>query len=317
MNKPLALTLGDPAGIGPEILVAALCERKRNGPSHPIRVYGSRAVFERAQEASADPLARSLEVDLVDTGAVGHWQPGAATADGGRAAIAAIEAAVADCLTGDCRALVTAPINKTALKLAGSPFPGHTEMLAALCGVPKVAMMFAAEGLHVILVTIHQSLREAIIAITPQRVAEIIRMGDAAARWLALPAGRRARIAVAGLNPHAGEDGLFGREEIEVIAPAIAQCAQEGIAVSGPYPPDTVFMRARQGEFDLVVAMLHDHGLIAVKLDGIERAVNVTLGLPFLRTSVDHGTAYEIAWQGRASAANLLHVLNWTEERLC
>jgi 4-hydroxythreonine-4-phosphate dehydrogenase len=184
-------------------------------------------------------------------------------------------------------------------------------MLASLARVPHVAMMFAAERLNVILVTIHQSLRDAIEGLNIDSVTRTI----AFAHNATLELGSRdhaPRIAVAGLNPHASEDGLFGDEEAKIIAPAIAVCRGRGIDASGPYPPDTIFMRAKRGEFDIVVAMTHDQGLIPVKLDGIERAVNVTLGLPFLRASVDHGTAYDIAWQGRASSENLQYVLRWT-----
>jgi 4-hydroxythreonine-4-phosphate dehydrogenase len=210
---------------------------------------------------------------------------------------------------------VTAPIHKQALALAGVPYPGHTEMLQALCAsggvAPPVRMMLANDELRTVLVTIHMALREAIDAVTTDAVLGTIRIAHrAAARW----GQARPRIAVAGLNPHAGEGGLFGDEEQHVIAPAIQAARAEGIDATGPYAPDTVFMRARHaptathphvGEFDLVVAMTHDHGLIPVKYLGVEAGVNVTLGLPFVRTSPDHGTAFDIAGTGRADAASL------------
>jgi 4-hydroxythreonine-4-phosphate dehydrogenase len=217
-----------------------------------------------------------------------------------------IEAAVGLIQAGRARALVTAPIHKEALHAAGSPYPGHTEMLQALAGGVPVRMMLANEELRTVLVTIHCSLREAIDRVTRQSVLETLRITGAALRRMGLAAPR---IAVAGLNPHAGEGGLFGDEEIRHIAPAIAEARAEGWDASGPFAPDTIFMRARRGEFDVVVAMVHDHGLIPVKYLGVEEGVNVTLGLPFVRTSPDHGTAFDIAGQGRADPASLAAAL--------
>ncbi|MDE2456042.1 MAG: 4-hydroxythreonine-4-phosphate dehydrogenase PdxA, partial [Burkholderiales bacterium] len=209
---------------------------------------------------------------------------------------------------GEAAALVTAPIHKEALAAAGVPYPGHTEMLQALAAAagaapPPVRMMLANPELRVVLATIHVSLRAAIEALDFDLVLESIRIAHrAAAAW-----GQTApRIAVAGLNPHAGEGGLFGSEEQRFIGPAVQAARAEGIAASGPWAPDTVFMRARRGEFDLVVAMTHDHGLIPVKYLGVEEGVNVTLGLPFVRTSPDHGTAFDIAGSGRADPSSLV-----------
>jgi 4-hydroxythreonine-4-phosphate dehydrogenase len=302
--------MGDPAGVGPEIIIDALCALG-DFSDDEIVVFGERTILDAARDASTHPRAQSLSLNVVETSRNTLYEPGVASAASGAASIAAINAAARACVNGDCSALVTAPINKTALKLAGSPFPGHTEMLASLCNVPNVAMMFASDRLNVILVTIHQSLRNAIDSISIESVARTIRFAHHATRELDCT-DRAPRIAVAGLNPHASEDGLFGDEEREIIAPAINASQASGIDVHGPYPPDTIFMRAKRGEFDIVVAMTHDQGLIPVKLDGIERAINVTLGLPFLRASVDHGTAYDIAWQGKASSENLRHVLRWT-----
>jgi len=210
-------------------------------------------------------------------------------------------------LSGDVAAITTAPVHKEALSLAGIGFPGHTEMLQAWSGAGPVRMMLANEELRTVLVTIHVSLREAIELVTHEAVLQTLRIAHrSAVLW-----GQRApRIGVAGLNPHAGEGGLFGREEIEIIAPAIEAARAEGIDARGPFAPDTVFMRARNtpqhpGEFDIVIAMTHDHGLIPVKYLGVEHGVNVTLGLPFVRTSPDHGTAFDIAGSGRADPSSL------------
>jgi 4-hydroxythreonine-4-phosphate dehydrogenase len=243
------------------------------------------------------------------------WQPdglppaldqlawGVVDARAGQAAALCIEAAVRAVQRGDGSAIVTAPIHKAALAAAGVPYPGHTEMLQALAGGGPVRMLLANDELRVVLVTIHQSLRTAIDAVTFDAVLGTLRIANASATGQ--------RIAVAGLNPHAGEDGLFGDEEQTIIAPAIAAARAEGIDAQGPFAPDTVFMRARRGEFDLVVAMTHDHGLIPVKYLGVEHGVNVTLGLPFVRTSPDHGTAFDIAGRGVADASSLEAAIRW------
>ncbi len=311
MNERFALTMGDPAGVGPEIVIDALCKLPEFADR--VVVFGEQSILERARVMIAHPRANSLQFELVETSHDTKFEPGVASAASGAASISAIEAATRACIRGDCSALITTPINKTALKLAGSRFPGHTEMLASLVDVAHVAMMFATERLNVVLVTIHQSLRDAINGLSIESVSRTVEFAHNARHELGLQ-DRAPRIAVAGLNPHASEEGLFGDEEAKTIAPAIAACRLRGIDASGPYPPDTIFMRAKRGEFDIVVAMTHDQGLIPVKLEGIERAVNVTLGLPFLRASVDHGTAYDIAWRGRASSENLQYVMKWAAQ---
>jgi 4-hydroxythreonine-4-phosphate dehydrogenase len=252
---------------------------------------------------------------------------GQISADSGRAAGQCILAAAGAVLSGKARGMVTAPLHKEALAAAGGPFanfPGHTEMLQAqaasftgktIAELP-VRMMLASPELRTVLVSIHVSLREAIEAVRFDTVLETLRITHTA---LALLLGRPPRLGVAGLNPHAGEGGLFGREEIEVIAPAIAAAKAEGILASGPFAPDTVFMRARStaehpGEFDVVVAMYHDQGLIPVKYLGMEKGVNVTLGLPLLRTSPDHGTAFDIAGSGLADATSLLAAIRMARD---
>jgi 4-hydroxythreonine-4-phosphate dehydrogenase len=235
---------------------------------------------------------------------------GRVDARAGAAAARSVERAVALVRSGEAAAIVTAPIHKEAFAAAGVAYPGHTEMLQALAAdggaLPPVRMMLANDELKTVLVTIHMALRRALDAITFDAVLTTIRMADAAARRLG---AARPRVAVAGVNPHAGEGGLFGDEELRIIAPAVAAARTEGIDASGPYAPDTVFMRARDvaghpGEFDVVVAMTHDHGLIPVKYLGVESGVNVTLGLPFVRTSPDHGTAFDIAGSGRADPSS-------------
>jgi 4-hydroxythreonine-4-phosphate dehydrogenase len=222
---------------------------------------------------------------------------GRVDARAGRAAYDYVVAAIAAALAGKVAAIATAPINKESLKLAGVPYPGHTEMLADHTGTDDYAMMLFNNELRVIMVTVHVSLSQAIAQLSMERELRIIRLADEAARRLGVASPR---VAVAGLNPHAGENGLFGLEDLEIIAPAVVRARDEGIDCSGPWPGDTVFMQARQGRFDIVVAQYHDQGLIPVKYLGIDEGVNVTVGLPFVRTSVDHGTAFDIAGMGKA-----------------
>jgi len=215
-----------------------------------------------------------------------------------------IRSAAQDVLSGKVSAIVTCPVTKEGLKAAGVPFPGHTEFLAHLCGGADVAMMLAGDRLRVALVTIHVGLRRALELLSPALIERTVRITDAFfRRYMGTPLPR---IAVAALNPHAGEGGMFGDDEPTLIAPAISACRAAGIDASGPYPPDTIFSRAYRGEFDVVVAMTHDHGLIPLKLVHFDDGVNVTMGLPIIRTSVDHGTAYDIAGKGTANPASLL-----------
>jgi len=320
---PLVVTMGDACGIGPEI-VAKWFRSAEGGAAFVVGDVGvlrraaastggmlAVAAIERAGDVAALP-PRCIPVLQVDGIAADVLDAplGRIDARAGAAAARSIERAVALVRDGEAAAMVTAPIHKEAFAAAGVPYPGHTEMLQALAAAggtaPPVRMMLANDELKTVLVTIHMALRRAIDAITFDAVLETIRIADAALRSLGAD---RPRIAVAGLNPHAGEGGLFGDEEVRVIAPAIAAARTAGIDASGPHPPDTVFMRARDaaghpGEFDVVVAMTHDHGLIPVKYLGVERGVNVTLGLPFVRTSPDHGTAFDIAGTGRADPSS-------------
>lgn len=312
--KPLLVTMGDAAGIGPEIVAKAFAA----GALADAVLIGDVGVMRR--EAGSIVAAIDAPDDLRDVppGALPVIQPpglpqglaalprGQVDARNGAAAARCIEHAVQLVQAGRGAAIVTAPIHKEALAAAGVPFPGHTEMLQALSGGAPVRMMLANGELRVVLVTIHMALRDAIDAVTLDAVLHTLRITQQSAQLWGQPAPR---IAVAGLNPHAGEGGLFGREEQHIIAPAIAAARAEGIDATGPFPPDTVFMRARRGAFDVVVAMTHDHGLIPVKYLGVEDGVNVTLGLPFVRTSPDHGTAFDIAGQGRADPASLVAAL--------
>ena len=322
-TEPLLLTMGDACGIGPEIIVKAHAE----GAADDCLVVGDPQVLARAARALDLMLPLALlespaDAALRPPGSLGVLRPpglleglaelpwGRIDARCGAAAAACIEAAVHHLQRGEAAAMVTAPLHKGALAAAGVDFPGHTEMLQVLAAPgapPPVRMMLANDELRVVLVSIHVALRRAVELVSFDSVLQTIRIAhDAAAAW----GQPRPRIAVAGLNPHAGEGGLFGDEEIRFIAPAVQAARQMGIDASGPYAPDTVFMRARHapghpGEFDLVIAMTHDHGLIPVKYLGVEQGVNVTLGLPFVRTSPDHGTAFDIAGTGRADASSL------------
>jgi 4-hydroxythreonine-4-phosphate dehydrogenase len=277
MPKPIvAITTGDPAGIGPEIAARAAADSRVLDACEP-RLYGP-------------PEAASFESGVLSAAA-------------GRAAYESILRAADDARNGRVAALATAPVNKEAFRLAGVPWAGHTDLLAHLTGARDVAMMFHSDVLRVVLATIHIPLSEVPRALTTESLERTIAL---TARELPRFGIARPRIAVAGLNPHAGEHGLFGQEEQTVIAPAIARSCEQGILVSGPFPADTLFVRARRGEFDVVVACYHDQGLIPVKLAAFGQAVNVTLGLPIVRTSVDHGTAFDIAGRGVADPESMI-----------
>ena len=311
MTTPIGITMGDPAGIGPEIVCRFLAE----GPARPALVYGDAATLRRAAAlvganlrfaAVADPIAAAAvggAVPVVQPGALPDGLPvGRVSAEAGAFAYACVTRAIDDAMVGRIAAMVTAPINKDAFRAAGIRHPGHTEILAERTGTADFAMMLANDELRVLLVSIHLSLADAVRAVTPGNEERAIRLADQAARAFGVA---KPRVAVAGLNPHAGENGMFGREDLDVIAPAVAAARREGIDASGPWPGDTVFMRARRGEFDVVVAQYHDQGLIPIKYLGIDEGVNITVGLPFVRTSVDHGTAFDIAGTGRADHASL------------
>ena len=327
-QKPLALTLGDPAGVGPEIVAKALAHdavlRGRvvvvGDPlvlADALRRYAPTFVALNVDLHNAIPDLHEHQIALHPVATLATLPPiGEVSAEAGHAANAAIVEAAELSLQGHTCGMATAPINKLALRASGIAEPGHTEILARIAGLEgtgRFAMMFASEHLQVVLATIHLPLAKALEALSPQLVLQKIELTHKAGRWLGKSPPR---IAIAGINPHAGEGGMLGDDEQRVLIPAIAEARARGILVTDPLPPDTVFMRARTGEFDVVLAMYHDQGLIPVKLLGLDSAVNVTIGLPFLRSSVDHGTAFDIAGQGIASENNLLHVLRWHLARM-
>jgi 4-phospho-D-threonate 3-dehydrogenase / 4-phospho-D-erythronate 3-dehydrogenase len=319
LNKPrVGITLGDPAGIGPEIVLKAAADAGLRSACQLVIIADAKELRRQAQlfDLPCDyPIVNESTIDEADEAVrvcdVGDLSAGVTfgkrSASAGQAAVRFIESGVRLCLAHKLDAIATAPINKEALKLAGSPFPGHTEMLTTLCGAKRSLMCFFAGSLRVVLLTIHMSLKDAINAITRERVISAIELTDSEMRRFGIP---RPRIAVAGLNPHAGEHGLFGEEEICEIEPAIQYCKTAlKIDVSGAFPADTLFVRAARGEFDTVIACYHDQGLIAVKCLAFGEAVNVTLGLPIIRTSVDHGTAFDKAGLGIAEPQSMMEAI--------
>lgn len=282
MLPTIAVTAGDPSGIGPEIAVKAIRDPKVVAVCRPV-IYGPHAV---------DDLA--------------PFPAGRVDATSARAAYEAIVQATEDARSGRVAAIATAPINKEAFAEAGLQWRGHTDLLAHLCGVKDVAMMFWSDRLRVVLATVHMPLSDVPRELTRERLLSVLRI---TARSLPRFGLLSPRLAVAGLNPHAGEHGLLGTEEGEVMTPAIEAARSEGLDVAGPFPADTLFVRAARGEFDVVIAAYHDQGLVPVKLLAFGRAVNVTLGLPIIRTSVDHGTAFDIARQGVADEGSLVEAI--------
>ena len=327
----LGITMGDPAGVGPEIIARALARPAVTSSCGPV-VIGDRSVM----AATLELLHSPLELHAVGSPAECRFAPGAVecldlgnvdaerlrkasvSAEAGRAAYAYIETGVKLCQSGEIDGLVTAPINKEALAAAGVQHSGHTEILAKLSGTADFAMLLMGKELKVIHVTTHVALRRVPDLVTRERVLKVIHLAQRTMSGLGRP---RPRIAVCGLNPHAGEDGLFGDEEKTQIIPAVEAARREGLDVFGPLPADTLFSRARGGEFDIVVAMYHDQGHVPVKTLGFiydEAAgawtglsgVNVTVGLPFLRVSVDHGTAFDRAWKGIANPESMVEALD-------
>ena len=307
----MAVTMGDASGVGPEIIL-----RRYAAGELPddVVVYGDAEILRTGARLLdlAAPI-RSIgepddvgtgQLDVVDLGLLSadDFTPGRVNRAAGAAAREYVRRATGDALAGRVAGVVTMPINKEATQLSTPGFVGHTEYIAALCDAPEVAMMLTTEDVAVTHVSAHVSLAEAIRLVTPTRLRSVIRLTDANVRRLR----GRARIAVCGLNPHAGENGLLGHEDADIIAPVIASERAQGLDVSGPYPADTVFYQAiHRDRFDAIVCMYHDQGHAPMKLVGFESAVNVTIGLPIVRTSVDHGTAFDIAWQGKAFTGSL------------
>lgn len=315
---PIAITMGDASGIGPEIVAKTLA-----GSGERAVVFGSHVVMAdivrrmdldveiRRIAAPEDAQFQPGVIEVIEVTKIVLPPPiGQVSPVSGQASFDAIVAGIAAAKAGKVSGIVTAPINKAAMSSAGIRYPGHTEILADYGGAERVAMMLANDEIRTVLVTIHTSLRKAIEQADFEAQMSAIRLAHIGGRALGIAAPR---IAVAGLNPHAGEGGLFGDEEIRIIGPAIETARAEGIMVSGPHPGDTVFMQAREGRFDVVVAQYHDQGLIPVKYLGLEKGVNITLGLPFVRTSPDHGTAFDIAGQGIADHASLKTALAYAK----
>jgi len=315
----LAVTLGDAAGSGPELItkaflaaeVRAVCRPVVIGDAATVRaavaltqVASAVRVIRGAGEATGDPACIEV-IDLANLD-VTRLERGKVSATTGRAAYESIKHAVELTLAGETHAVVTSAINKAALHAAGFHYDGHTELLAELCGAPKVTMMLVAGKLRICHVSTHVALREAIARVRPERILEVVQLAHDGVRRLGIASPH---IAIAGLNPHAGEGGIFGDEEIKFIAPAIDEARRRGFRVSGPFAGDTVFFRTLQGEFDAAIAMYHDQGHVAAKMLGIWQGVNVTLGLPIIRTSVEHGTDFANAGKGTGDPRSLVEAL--------
>jgi 4-hydroxythreonine-4-phosphate dehydrogenase len=315
--KKIAITMGDAGGIGPEIIVKALYRAEIRDFCAPL-VIGSRVVMQKAIdllnlhlkiriiESPDECISSTGTIELIDMQTPESFEKGKATAKNGNACVSYIKKAVELALNKKVDGIVTAPTSKEALKMAGIKWHGHTEMLAELTNTKDYAMMLAGEPLKVILVTIHTPLRSVPDMITKESVLKTIRLAKKACGMMGI---ENPRIAAAGLNPHAGEAGIFGSEENNAIIPAIEDAKKLGIPVTGPYPPDTIFHKAYKGEIDIIVCMYHDQGLIPLKMIAFERGVNVTVGLPIIRTSPDHGTAYDIAWKGIANPSSMLEAI--------
>ncbi len=325
--QPLLLTMGDPTGIGPELIIKALLDHSLEQINCPIQIVGDAGVLCRAGqifgcegEAEAGPEGLILlhfsdqmlivhPVSALETSAVHYGQPDTAC---GKAMADYIEYAIARCLDKTAAGIVTCPINKAAINAAGYHFSGHTELLAKRCGVDKVVMMLAGEQLKVCLVTTHLAYRDVPAILSREEILQTIEITASAFRHQF--GIEQPRLAVLALNPHASENGLFGDEEERIITPAIEAAQAEGIAADGPHSADTLFHFAAKGAYDAVICMYHDQGLIPLKLLHFDDAVNVTLGLPIVRTSVDHGTAYNLAGTGTANTASLVAALKMAEQ---
>jgi len=296
----IAISMGDPAGIGPEIVVKALADRELTALAHWL-VVGDGRVLELAERIAGTKMEAAERVDVDTLGELADFRFGRLDARCGQAAVDYVRVATELCLAGKAEAMVTAPINKEAVTLSGIAFTGHTEYIAQLCGASESRMLLASERLSTVHVTTHVPLRQA-CDLTGERIVRTIELGDEAMKLLGFA---QPRIAVCGLNPHAGEHGLFGFEDEHVIRPAIQAARAKGIDCSGPHAGDTVFLQAARGAYDLVVAMYHDQGHIPMKLIDFEGTVNISLGIPIIRTSVDHGTAFDIAGANRADPRSM------------
>ncbi|MCS7263302.1 MAG: 4-hydroxythreonine-4-phosphate dehydrogenase PdxA [Armatimonadetes bacterium] len=323
----IVITMGDPAGIGPEVIVKALSDENLRRSARFI-IVGNAEVFARALELTKSPLQLTCvsrfddpalqpnAVNILDTVEVNLRKLpfGKPSTEGGKTAAKAIEIATKMVLNSEADALVTAPISKQALQMAGIPYTGHTEFLAALCNVSETRLMLVCDELKVVHATGHMSLRDAIVAITPERIVRTVELSLPVMRWLGF---EKPKIAIASLNPHAGEGGMFGDEDERIVRLAVERLQASGHEVYGPIPADSVFWRARNSEFDLVVALYHDQGHIPVKVLAFDKGVNVTVGLPIIRTSPDHGVAFDIAWQNKAKATSMKAAIDLAVQMAC
>ena len=302
-TKPkIGITMGDPNGVGPEVIVKALSYPEITS-SCEIVIFGNRDILEKAAERTLS----EIEVIECSEFAQGELKPGFIDRNAGQASLDYIQAAVESALADKIDAVVTAPISKESTHLAGSKYPGHTEMLQDLTGANQAVMMFEGSKFKVMLVTIHEALENVPTLITKEKVLSTIQITHDALTKLFKIA--QPKIVACGLNPHAGESGAFGREEIDHIVPAVLGARELGIEIEGPLPADTLFYYANQGKWDAVVAMYHDQGLIPFKMISFNDGVNITLGLPIIRTSPDHGTAFDIAWQGKADPSSMVEAI--------
>ncbi len=298
----IAISIGDPAGVGAEIALKALLDPALTSLAQWILIADPEALAAAARTSGIDLASLPCTIVSAANLTVDHKLSfGELRADYGLAAIDYVRRAVEMCLAGDADAMVTAPLNKEAVTLSGRHFTGHTEYIAELTNATESRMLLVSEKLATVHVTTHISLEQA-CKLNQQRIVRTIQLGDQAVGWMRQ---RKPRIAVCGLNPHAGEHGLFGTQDADVIAPAVAEATAMGINCSGPHSPDTIFIRGMRGEFDLIVAMYHDQGHIPMKLIDFDATVNVSLGIPIIRTSVDHGTAFDIAGKNMADATNM------------
>ncbi len=322
-EKIIAISMGDPAGIGAEITIKAFLDEKVAKKN--IIVFGSfrvlNAVLEKLNlndKLTLEQISNVNEyqykkdtITIIDPyPELAKFEIGVVQADCGLAAYKYIESAVSCCLKKEVGFLVTAPINKEALKKAGINFPGHTEILASMSNIENYSMVLFSETLKIIHVTTHISMKKMIDTMSKARIKNVARISY---NFMKMVGYKEPKIVIAGLNPHAGENGLFGDEEQEIIIPALKELQEENITIFGPEPPDTIFLRANSGEFDMVIALYHDQGHIAIKMLGMENAINITAGLPFLRTSVDHGTAFNIADRYIANPDSMILAINITD----
>jgi 4-hydroxythreonine-4-phosphate dehydrogenase len=316
MNR-IAITMGDPGGIGPEIIVKSLISAEILDECTPIVIGNSRIIRDAVQLTGLSLKVKSISgikdskpeintIEVIDIKTPLQFKKGTPSKSAGKAIVLYIKKAVKLALKGQVKSIVTAPLSKESIKLAGFQWPGHTELLAELTQTKGFAMMFVSEQLKIILATIHVPLKEVPKIINARIVKKTIMLAKKGADMLGV---QDPRIAVSGLNPHAGESGLFGKEEKRAIIPAVDEVRAKGVKVSGPYPPDVIYQRAYKGDFDIVISMYHDQGLIPFKLLAFDTGVNVTVGLPIIRTSPDHGTAFDIAWKNMASPSSMIEAI--------